>query len=234
MPSNVIHDLWQRRKLSHKDAHEEVLRSRVRGCRGMIEQIDFVKSEEQQALQRTWVLERSQDITNTLGSFKGHPVITKFLEQYHPDQKKGRTRFLSLLLRGPSRCGKSLKASSLFGVEHTLCVNCQGVSPGLPSIRAFDRAQHSAILWDEADEAQVLNNKLVFQAGNTSVALSQSACNAFSYEKYLFAVPMILCSNVFSYTTSRGKKLSTEDTQWLEENVLLAELGEHEKWFTEA
>ena len=120
---------------------------------------------------------------------------------------------------------------SLFGAEHTLSVNCQGVSPSLPSIRAFDRAQHSAILWDEVDEAQVLNNKLVFQAGNSTVAMSQSACNAFSYEKYLYAVPMLLCSNVFSYHVSRGKQLPAEDQQWLTENVLLAELAEDDKWF---
>ena len=233
MGANVILDLWQRRKLSHKDAREEILRSRVRGCRSIIEQIEFVRNEEQSEMQRSLVLERTRDITNTLGTFIGHPVIDQFLEQFHPVQRKGRTRFRCLLLKGPSRCGKSLKASSLFGAENTLCVNCQGVSPGLPSIRAFDRTQHSAILWDEADEAQVLSNKLVFQAGNTTVALSQSACNAFSYEKYLYAVPMILCSNVFSYTTSRGKKLNSEDEHWLRENVLLAELGEDKQWYIE-
>ena len=208
-----------------------MLHSRVRGCRSYIEAIEFVQTQEAHDLQEKLVLERGQDICQTLQCFKSHPVIEDFLSQFHPSNIKGRTRFQALLLKGPSRCGKSLKAMSLFGAEHTLSVNCQGVSPSLPSIRAFDRAQHSAILWDEIDEAQVLNNKLVFQAGNSTVAMSQSACNAFSYEKYLYAVPMLLCSNVFSYHVSREKPLSVEDQQWLTENVLLAELAEDDKWF---
>ena len=84
-----------------------------------------------------------------LGTFRSHPVIDAWLEQFQPEMVERSLRFKPLLLRGESRSGKSMKASSIFGFGKTLAVNCQGVAPALPSIRAFDRMQHKCILWDE-------------------------------------------------------------------------------------
>jgi hypothetical protein len=142
-------------------------------------------------------------------------------------------RFKPLLLLGESCSGKTRKGVSLFGSQGTLTVNCQGMAPALPSIREFDRDTHMAILWDEVSEQQVLCNKLVFQSGLERCVLQQSACNGFSYSKWLFRVPMILCSNTFSFTGPPNKPLSMEDQDWLQQNIIAALLPQDVRWYLE-
>jgi hypothetical protein len=138
-----------------------------------------------------------------------------------------------LLFRGPSESAKSKKAGSLFGSEYTLVVICQGMAPALPSIRAFDKKQHMAILWDEIEPCQVLQNKMVFQSGLDPVTLQQSACNAHSYEKHLFEVPMLMCSNKFDFRGTEKKPLDPKDTQWLEQNIYVVDPPPSGKWYSE-
>ena len=51
--------------------------------------------------------------------------------------------------------------------------------------------------------------------------------------RLLHAVPMLLCSNTFSMTTSRGKDLPLEDAQWLAMNIIEVRLAEGETWYLE-
>ena len=188
---------WQARKISHEVAHRDLL-----ACRDMAAQrgwqfVAAVKEGEAQAeYQRSQaqVLGRAPSL---LGTFRGHPEIDAWLEMFRPEVVEQSLRFRPLLLRGASRTGKSMKASSIHGFDKTLVVNCQGVSPALPSIRAFCRARRKCILWDEVTPEQMLANKMVFQSGPLPVTLAQSACNGFAYDKWLFGVPHILCSNIF-------------------------------------
>lgn len=215
-------------------AKRELVASRGRGARKFIEEVDFHTEADDNAHHVEVVRARDRAIAEQLGGFKSHPMIESFLMQFGPQQITKRTRFTCLLLRGPSQCGKSLRGEAIFGSDATLVVNCQGLSPYIPSIRHYDRHKHLAILWDEVDEAQVLSNKMIFQATNKVSALGQSACNAFAYERYLFGTAMILCSNTFNFTHSKGKPLSEEDQDWLTKNVFLAELPEGVKWYEES
>ncbi len=72
-----------------------------------------------------------------------------------------------------------------------------------------------AILWDEIEPQQVLKNKLVFQSGLEPVTMQQRACNGFSYNRWLFQTPTLLCSNKFNLSSTIDTPLSAEDTQWV-------------------
>ena len=231
--SSNIHDLWRARKMSTEVAREELLISRARGARRLIEEIDFHCTAENTTVTEALARSQRDRIEKIQSKFRDHEAVREFLQQFTRANMDVAMRFSSLLLLGETKSGKSKKGESLFGPECTLVVNCQGVSPALPSIRSFDRSRHVAILWDEIDEAQVLNNKLTFQAGTHPVTLGQSACGVFAYSKYLFGTAMILCSNTFSFTQSKGKPLCEEDSKFLKGNILKAELESGQRWYLE-
>ena len=172
-------------------------------------------------------------LERSLGSFCAHPKVDEWLEQRAHDALRPHFRSKSLLLRGKSRSGKSQKALSLFGYTRTLLVNCQGLESALPSLRAYDRVKHDAIVFDEVDERQILANKLVFQCGPWPVELSQSVCSQHCYTRWFHGCAMILCSNTFRMTQQEGLGAEAED--WLTSNVIDARLGADEVWYeTEA
>lgn len=229
MSANTIWEMWQQHKMTAAHAMQELLHSRTVTATSMIGRLKehMAAEEEQRAL--AMLHHERQLLDTSFQRFRLHPAISVFLAQFNAVQPQ--SRYKSLLLRGPSRCGKTQKALSLFGADSTLSVNCQGVAPHLPSIRAFVRKQHAAILWDEIVESQVLSNKLCFQSGLTPVTLGQSACNQHAYQVILYKIPMILCSNTFRMGDEEGSDLAEEDRDWLSENIVVAELGPGEKWF---
>jgi len=220
--------------MSNEVAREELMISRARGARKLLEEIDYHCSAESASVQEALARAQRARLEQYQSKFRDHAAVREFLKQFARSNMDVAMRFSSLLLLGETKSGKSKKGESLFGSESTLVVNCQGCSPALPSIRAFDRSRHVAILWDEIDEAQVLNNKLAFQAGTHPVSLGQSACGVFAYSKYLFGTAMILCSNTFSFTRSKGKALCEEDSKFLRDNIFKAELEPGQRWYLEA
>lgn len=229
----MVWDEWAQRKLTSKVAKDVVVESRCLGAERFVKMVEFhIQEEASREVTRTVELLRPR-LEKGLSRFRDHPQIDVFMQQFNGDGSDERMRFQPLLLVGESCSGKSRKGVNLFGSSQTLVVNCQGMAPALPSIRDFDRNVYSAILWDEIDESQVLNNKLVFQSGLQPCAMQQSACNGFSYTKWLYRVPMILASNVFSFTGPAAKPLSQEHQQWLRANIIEAKLPAGLKWYTE-
>ena len=125
--------------------------------------------------------------------------------------------------------GKSQKAMSLHGIKWSLVVNCQGLDSSLPSLRVVATKEIRCIIFDEISAEQVLNNKLVFQAGPWPVTLGQSACGQHAYSLNLYALPMICCSNDFKTTVKDG--LSPDAAQWLGENMWEASPPPGSAWF---
>ena len=125
--------------------------------------------------------------------------------------------------------GKSQKAMSLHGIKWSLVVNCQGLNSSLPSLRVVGTKDIRCIIFDEISAEQVLNNKLVFQAGPWPVTLGQSACGQHAYSLNLYALPMICCSNDFKTTEKDG--LSPDAAQWLGENMWEASPPPGSAWF---
>ena len=229
--TKAIWELWQLHKMTTESTKKQLLQSRNMGAAKLIAMLDAHAAEEEREFTEAALATFRVGIEGRFTSFRGHPLIDVFMAQWQGAGATPQTRYKSLLLRGESRSGKTLRAMSLFGSEATLPVNCQGCAPNLPSIRAFARNRHHAILWDEIDEQQVLKNKMVFQSPLQMVTLGQSQCNAFAYPVFLYAVPMLLCSNTFSMTHHGQKVLSEEDRNWLQDNVIEVRLPPGLSWY---
>ena len=229
----MIADMWSQRKLESSVAKDLVLDSRCQGSQQLFSRIDWHLQEDTARETHRYVAYLRPLMEATLRAFHGHDIIDLFLTQFIRDMLNPLFRFKSLLFRGIGESAKSKKAASLFGSEHTLAVICQGMAPALPSIRMFDKKQHLAILWDEIEPCQVLQNKMVFQSGLDPVTLQQSACNAHSYTKHLFEVPMLLCSNKFDFRGTERNPLDPEDSQWLEQNIYVVDPPPSGKWYSE-
>lgn len=232
MPLKQIHETWAKNKMTAEAAKSEILASKAVGAEKMIRVLEFHTMEQNKIM-----LERQAKATIRLlqskeYKFRRHPVIDEWVTQFTEVHSKPSHRYTSLLLRGESKAGKTAIAVSLFGSAATLVVNCQGCAPDLPSIQHFDREKHSAIVWDEIDETQVLNNKLVFQAGAHLITLGQSKCNQYSYGMFLHGVAMIMCSNTFVMPgQDRVTNLASVDADWLVKNVREVSLPPGEVWY---
>ena len=222
--------LWQQRKCNATDAVRDMLKSRARGALGAIEVVMTTTQKEHMESQRHEIDRVQILLTNALGAFRPHPRIDTFQDQYDPANYGVLHRYKSLGLFGGTQIGKSSKAISIFGLKATLKVSCQGLAPGtIPSISRLDRRIHSAILWDEIRPDQVLGAKEVFQSAPWVVSLSQSNCNQFAYEVWLYGIAHILCSNSFPMTVSEG--VSKEDADWLCSNIIDVTLPEGQRWY---
>ena len=174
-----------------------------------------------------------QQLVATLMPARQHPQVDKWLEQFH----RSEWRYKLLLLPGASRIGKSIRAKTLFDPMRCFLVNCQGLGLDLPSLREFDRAFHQVIIWDEISPQQVLANKVVFQGGVDLVSMSQSRCNNFSYQVWLWKIPQVLCSNYFPLQevpadSANGREaITAEGADWLTANIIEAALAEGETWY---
>ena len=225
-------DLWQQRKLLDSAAMELLVESRSRGLCAALSTIEASASRRKMYVLKDSIKDVGDSLYDGLLSFREHPLIDEWMEQFVVDEYKKKTRFKSLLFTASSQAGKSWKALSLFGINQTLKVNCQGLGLGiLPSISNFDRNTHRAILWDEIRTDQVTANKEVFQSGAFAVTMSQSQCNAFSYEVWLYQTAHILCSNEFALTMEEAKKETAEDIDWLQANIMHVPLPVGQRWY---
>ena len=162
--------------------------------------------------------------------FHHHPLIDDWLGQYGA-LLGTKFRFKVLLLRGPSRSGKTQKACSRFGFASTFVVNAQGLEGNLPSLVGLDRDHHKALVFDEGSVQQVIGNKQFFQAGARAVSLGQSKCNQFSYSVFVYMLPIIVTSNCFPMTEEEG--LKAEDADWLSANLIDIPVPVGGKWWVD-
>lgn len=232
MPAWIL-DQWQAYKMSDEAAVEDLVKSRGRGLIGALAMVDTASNKAKMLELKDQIEDVQAELFDTMRPFRSHPSIDEWLTQYQEEHYKKLSRFRSLLLSGGSRTGKTWKALSLFGAQATLKVNCQGLPPStLPSLTTFDRRRHRCILFDEVRVDQVLGNKEVFQAGAFPVSLSQSNCNAFCYQLWLYQIACVLCSNHFPMTVEQG--LTPEELDWLEANVTPIQLSAGQLWYIDA
>jgi hypothetical protein len=227
-----LHDLWSSRKITHATAKHYCKLSRCIGADRLFNVVCWTEEQEQSdALRQSADAWRVQ-LEGTLSEFRSTQLILTWQAQYCLTTSK-QLRFKPLLLQGPTRCGKSRKAISIYGHDRTMVVNCQGLGAALPSLREFSRERFSCIVFDEISSIQVLRNKMVFQAGVDEVTLGQSACNQHAYSVWLFGIPMILCSNDFQLKSRDDSPMMRVDEEYLEHNIVDASLPEGERWFVE-
>ena len=231
-PENIL-KLWRLRKLSHTECIRQLTLTR---CHSVANLINNVRNVQQLEHKQEWENQRlvvMRSLSTLAHAFIKHDVVEFWKLQYTPSQYGVARRFKILVLRGESMAGKSTFAESLFGEEHTLLVNCQGLESDLPSLRDFDRNHHRCIVFDEVEHRQVLNNKSLFQAGKNIVWLGQSKCGGFAYPIWPYQIAMVCCSNKFAVSQNEGLQ-SAEDEDWMSKNLVVVELPKHACWFTSA
>jgi hypothetical protein len=233
IPATCIMEFWKQRKISAAVAMRDLLVSRDPVAERWHRCVQWVSLSTSVQLWRDCARVIQEQLVATLNPAREHPRVNEWLAQF----RVADWRYKLLLLSGPSRIGKSIRAKTLFDPMHYFLVNCQGLGDALPSLREFDRAVHQVIIWDEISPQQVLATKVVFQGGVDLVSMSQSRCNNFSYQVWLWQVPQVLCSNYFPLVevaadaASGRQGISAESADWLSANIIDAALPDGVRWY---
>ncbi len=196
---HLIWRLWQLRKMSTAAAREGILRTRDTRMVQLLGCMKEIQEEERSAVEDAHMTNLLARLEAQSGRSRSYPIVDAWLSQFAvlEDPTRGRLprRFKFLVLNGPSQCGKTVFAQRLFGWQHTLMVDCQGTST--PSIRAFNRSIHKAIVYDELSDAGILQNKKLFQSGVDVNELGQSVCNMHAYKRWTYGTAMIISTNTW-------------------------------------
>ena len=231
-PSSIL-SLYRKRKIDAEVAKSDLSICRDPAAPRLHAAVSWFEQQECERSFREWDLQVASIIEANLRPFRVLPRVQVWQQQFRVENFALRYECLALI--GPSKAGKTNFALSLFGRRKTLLVNCQCLGGHLPDIRRLDVAYHAAVVWDECDPRQILNNKVVFQSGPFGVTLAQSACNAHAYVKFLHRVAHIVCANSFARvagaTCVDGSILSEADEDWLRSNVCFVDLAPHETLF---
>ena len=231
VPVSVIWTTWRNHKISDEDVQKEFIRSRDRGAVQALNDVRVLIRQSLTLNLETEIRRVQAQLEKNQKGFLPHPKISQFLSQFNSDRYGVDSRKKSLLLVGETQQGKSMRAIGLFKMKHTLKVSCQGLSEGvLPSLSAFDRSRHKAIVWDEIRPDQVLNNREVFQSNQFEQTLQQSSCNQHAFKVWLYHTAQILCANSFDVTAVKDP----QDQEWLRKNLETATLGKDQKWYLNA
>ena len=228
--SKNIMQLWQAGKMSHESCKEELVKSRGSGLQSCYAMVEFVESKEKSVMSDVQIEVLGNQLRSKMLAFKSHPDVDDWKRQYDPHNFGKLVRYKILLLVGKSRSGKTQFAKSLFGNTQTMVLNCQGLGTAIPSLREVNRAVHCCIVFDEVCEKQVLDNKVLFQAGIEKVALAQSRCGGFRYDIWPYGLAMILCSNTFLMTVQDGLE-GEDDEDWLRANIVVVERKVGDLWY---
>lgn len=232
IPLSVIWHQWRTRKMSDADCLKDIVRSRDRGAVHAVQALEALVKRQRMIDLEEEIARVQRNIAGSLKNFIEHPVIDEFKDQVQPHLYGIVGRLRCLLLVGDSRQGKTNKGMSIFGVQHTLKVSCQGLPPGvIPSLARLNREVHRAILWDEVRPDQILGNREIFQSNQWEQWMSQSICNQHAYSVWLYFIPMILSANEFDMDHS---SVSAADSEWLHKNILVASLAPDQKWYLDS
>ena len=140
-------NLWQSRKMTHRETQAELVLSRARDLEGLVNMVQYVEAAEISKEYDGDVDSIRQSLTGKLCQFIEHDVVHQWKLQFEKENFGKLHRFQMLLIRGESQGGKSMFAKSLFGVEHTLMVNCQLGTSSIPSLRHSTGASIALSSW---------------------------------------------------------------------------------------
>ena len=216
-------ELWQRRKLDHKRARAEIIAARGHTM-SYLKEIDAVEELEERAAIENEKKMIDLMVNGHMKPFKWIPEVSLWKLQYARNHVMGlwgkTNRFKYLVLTGPSSLGKTAFAKSLFGIDSTFVVPCQGVEK--PDLQEFKRYEHPCIIFDEVTSHLIASNKAVFQANTDVVLLGQSPTGNFVYRRFLYGTAMICCTNTWMEGVERGSR----DEEWLLTNSIVVDCTE--------
>ena len=211
---------WKSRKLTYEHARLEVIAGRDR-VKNTLAELDFQHSLHVKETQQARQAHVKFLLRGNLLEFRARPPeVQQWEAQYHERNFGKLSRYKPLILDGPTRLGKTMWATSFFGTACTLVLQCQGVSePSLHAIRNDSQA-YKCIVFDEGCWQLVHDHKMLFQAGQELVTVCQSPTNQSAYDVFVYALPMIVCSNQFY------KDIEEHAEAYLRENVFYLYVSE--------
>ena len=185
--------LWKQRKLSHQVYREYLFQTRD-GVLGRKRNFDAVVAEEERLeiaseIEATTVRIRSNPALYR--SFPEIPEVTAWLRLFTEDA----LRYPVLILQGPSMCGKTEFANSLFKKPLELKIGPLLHFPD--KLRSFDRKLHDGIVLDDVRDLQFLtdNQDKIQGKYNVELEFGITPGGQCKYEKYLFRTPIVATIN---------------------------------------
>lgn len=209
-----VYELWRKRKLSHETCIDQLMMSRGRGVRGYVADVEYFLKWERARAQAA-----QKQVLEALIQWKPNKELVVVMQwvEMHRTKFGTATRFPFLVLNGPSRFGKTSYAKNLFGPDVTLVLSCQGaLHPALDRLEPH----HRCVVCDEANHEMVCRNKQVFQAGLDQVQLGQSQCNQHAYSVFMYAMPIIVCTNDWLVGATK------DQADWCHANSVLVNVNE--------
>ena len=182
-----------------------------------LQNMDVLIKERANEANENLIVTRNAAIEATRRPFRKIPAVDAWMRELSAPQD--RRKFL--VLDGPTRMGKTAFAFSIVKAGAALEVNCAGVED--PPLRAFSRAKHRLILFDEASTHMVLKNKRLFQAPNTPVIVGSSPTNALAYSVFLGDTMLVVSSNDWVVELAA---LPRNQRDWLEGNMVFVSVTE--------
>lgn len=218
--SQMLLTWWRQGKFSDTTVVQELLHWK---CAGALRAIDEVTGIKQKRYESECLMKQHhvrEMLRQSHCRFKRYTEVQRFLALHLPIWwgRKGRVPFLCL--HGPSKLGKTELALSLFGINASLLINCQGAM--VPDLSSFDPEIHKCIIFDEASPEMVHGQKALFQAGHCGTQLGMTTSNMYAKRYWLYLLPMIVCTNTW---VEEGDPMFA----WLNDNSIY--LGLTEKVF---
>lgn len=212
-----IENLYRKDKMDDCSYERELLASKGRVCTILSE----FKFRRERLRELEIEAESRRDLAKIEANFKQFvsiPMVHEWLSLFPSSSSadaEGRSRWPFLVLVGPSCYGKTAYGASLK--PPCLVLNMQRSVE--PDLRDYVRGEHNSILLDEVPWRSVLLNKSLFQCGPRKVKLAQSPCMLHVYNRYLYGVPLIVCTN--SWTEDARIPEEAEDVAWLATNTVV-------------
>ena len=117
---------------------------------------------------------------------------------------------------------KALKIDFPTNEDNTLVVDSQNAPT--PNLRNFQRAKHQAVVFDDISGPMfVWQNKKLMQQHIDGAQLGHSPTGNFTYEVWLWRVPVICTANKWDVA---GSSLDASDAAWIEANCIVQHITE--------
>ena len=171
--------------------------------------LDAVREHEHTLDVQAQIAERTKRIRSNASIFKSFERVAaadEWLELFKSDA----LRYPILVVHGPSRCGKTEWASSLFHCPLELKIGTLDHFPD--TMRQFDRRLHDALILDDIrDLSFIVRHQEKLQGKyNRLVEFASTPGGQCAFSKDLYAIPIVATIN----NSTAHRELLTQD-DWL-------------------
>ncbi len=234
MPFTGYHvkDYWITTMLTSQKITFDTARSLYVQClvraENNVRQLDYVERMTLDMLAARDKEAAEADILKSEVAFKSIPEVEAWRMQF----STVRSRYLFLVLDGPSRTGKTRFAYSLSppptsemaspttpslssppgSRQHVYYADCSG---GLPDLRNFRRKQHRILVLDELHPKNAVLLKKIMQASNDEAIMGASPTMQHAYRVNSYQTMIVVTTNTWA---SGCEKMPIFDVDWLKAN----------------